>query len=238
MTKEISANSEIYASLMTYLLSRRRTDIVFAFSEKALHLDANCKDGYHYKALALSNSKLYEEALEFIELGLQRFPKDRDLLRQKSGIYLNKQNFEESVKILKQIMDEHPKDGEVMFQIAQLLDGALGRCEEAIGWYERAAESKLKSERSYLLMGEALIKFKKYKTAAKSFRKASKINPEHAYYLYKVACAEASAENEEKALKYLGKAIKLDPEKFIEAAKNTEEFESLRKSRAFKQLIG
>lgn len=238
MIKEMSKNSEIYTSTMRYFFSRRRDDIVYKFSDETLKIDPKSKDAYYFKSIALSNSKMNEDALKLIEEGLKKFPNDRDLLAQKSGVYLNMQDYEECVKIKKQLLKHHPKDVETMASLAQILQGSLGKKKEAAEWYEKAADHKAKTARTYLLIGDGLTKFQKYDKAAKCFEKASKKDPENAYYLYRRGGAEALRNKDEKALKYLRKAIELEPKRYKEMAKKAEAFKSLRNSSAFKQLVG
>ncbi|MGB5912382.1 MAG: hypothetical protein WBH31_14410 [Promethearchaeia archaeon] len=51
------------------------------------------------------------------------------------------------------------------------------------------------------------------------------------------ACIESLRDNKEKSLEYLIKAIDLD-KKYIDSAKSDEDFDNIRDSKEFKDLIG
>lgn len=68
-------NSALYQALYTSILLNLKKDIEgLAAAERILVLDAKNRDGFIYKATALSNLNRYDEAIKTISLGINQYP--------------------------------------------------------------------------------------------------------------------------------------------------------------------
>jgi len=85
--------------------------------------------------------------------------------------------------------------------------------------------------------GSALGKLGRNEEAIKCYNKAIKIDEKYADAWYNKACLESLRNNEQESIKYLRKAIELD-EIYIEKAKLDADFDNIRDSDEFKELIG
>ncbi|NRF40879.1 tetratricopeptide repeat protein [Pedobacter foliorum] len=87
----VRPNSALYQSLYaSTLLSLKRDNDGLAAAEKVLALDAKSRDGFIYKATALSNLKRIDEAIKTITQGISVYPDFYLMYKLRSFIY--KQN--------------------------------------------------------------------------------------------------------------------------------------------------
>ena len=85
--------------------------------------------------------------------------------------------------------------------------------------------------------GVALNDLEKPEDAIKCYNKALEINPDYTFPIYRKACLESLRNNKQESINYLKKVIEID-EKIIERVKLEADFDNIRDSDEFKELIG
>ena len=78
---------------------------------------------------------------------------------------------------------------------------------------------------------------KRFEEAETAFQEALEIDPRDSGTWYNKACSESLRNVREKAIEYLKRAIELD-KKYVEMAKSDEDFDNIRTSKEFKEIIG
>ncbi|NVM52238.1 MAG: tetratricopeptide repeat protein [Candidatus Helarchaeota archaeon] len=78
---------------------------------------------------------------------------------------------------------------------------------------------------------------KRYEDALEYYDKALLIDPNYSRAWYNKACVESLRNNKQESINYLKKVIELD-ENIIEKAKLEADFDNIRDSEEFKELIG
>ncbi len=113
---------------------------------------------------------------------------------------------------------------------------------EALEIYKELAE---KSPDAYLPdvamtqnnLGNLYRKLGKFEKAVKYFDEALDIDSDYSSAWYNKACVESLRHNKAQSLEFLKKAIELD-KKYMDLAKTDEDFDNIRDSKEFKELIG
>ena len=159
-------------------------------------------------------SKTYSKALKLYERGIKEFQKER---------------YKEAEPFFQQVLDEYPDEIEM---------GAQARKYLAICSQKTATrtEKKPSGVRELYARGVLLMNEEDYQTAIKYLEDARKRQPKDDAILYTLATAYSLIEEEQRALDYLEKAIKLNAANRV-YAKSEIDFDKLREKEEFRQLV-
>jgi len=113
----------------------------------------------------------------------------------------------------------------------------LGRYNDAIDCYNKALEIDPKHIDVWLNKGAALAWLKRYDQATECYDKSLALDRNYGIAWYNKACLESLRNNNEKSIEFLRKAIELDTH-WKNEARTEEEFNNVRDSKEFKELIG
>ena len=113
----------------------------------------------------------------------------------------------------------------------------LEKYEDAMKCYDKALEIDGRNTLAWYNKGTALSKLGKYEDAIECYDKALEIDMNYASAWYNKASLESLRNNKQESIKYLKKAIELD-EMYIEESKLEPDFDNIRDSDEFKELIG
>ncbi|MFO8020180.1 MAG: tetratricopeptide repeat protein [Promethearchaeia archaeon] len=122
----------------------------------------NAVDAYHH-ALKL-NSKFEYPLNNLLEI---------------SRYYYKKENFKETITLLKEIVQFQPDNASNWIRLG-LSYSKIGKFEKALKAYKHASVEEKKSERIYNNLGFVHYQLKNYKKAADSYLKALEVNPDYA----------------------------------------------------------
>ena len=107
----------------------------------------------------------------------------------------------------------------------------------ALKWLERAKTGQDASPMLHFCFGVVYQNKEKFAEAIKSFKRESELDPKEPSPFYNIACAYAQQGNEKEALEWLSKGIALHPD-FKKDARDDKDFDKIRNSSKFKELIG
>ncbi len=113
----------------------------------------------------------------------------------------------------------------------------LERYEEAIECYNKALEIDPEYIDALCNKGAALAWLKRYDQATECYDKSLTLDKNYGIAWYNKACLESLRNNNEKSIEFLRKAIELDTH-LKNDARTEEEFNNVRESKEFKELIG
>ena len=115
-------------------------------------------------------------------------------------------------------------------------DHKSGRLNRARTWYEKALRADPGCVVALNNLGVLLIKDKNYPAARSRFEKAIRLKPGYVDPYYNLACLFALTDQPEQALRYLKRAISIDPE-VREWAKKDTDLGNLRNLAGFKGIV-
>jgi len=156
---------------------------------------------------------------------------------EKAESYQFKGEHEESLELLNELLEDkrNLKIKEIWNNKAITLY-YLARYEVALESFNYALEIDPFYKFGIYGKGTTLPKLKRFEEALESYDKTLAIDPTYKDAWYNKACIESLQNNKDKALEHLKKAINLD-DKYKESAKADSDFNNIRDSQEFKELI-
>lgn len=154
------------------------------YLKEAIRIHPNYKNAY----LLLGNGHYYldqyQDAIDYYELCLQIDPNFGDAHRNLSvalrdaGRYFGEkeQNLQKSISYLKRSNSLNPKDYETL-RLLGVSHGFLGKHEEALSYFERAATAQPDLAQSYVSLYKAYANIGEKEKAEENYRKALNIDP-------------------------------------------------------------
>ncbi|MFW9772908.1 MAG: tetratricopeptide repeat protein [Candidatus Thorarchaeota archaeon] len=202
-------NRAMYYQLKAIILNQigKHQDAIDAIDE-AIKLNDKDIDFYKSKVTFMIAMNRDNEALKFIDLMIENFPKQilkMNLL--KSFIYFKIKDYNAGLNAIDEVLAEDPNNKPLQNNKALILV-KLNRLEEALETVEKLIEIDPEEGNSYDTYGEILMELKRYESAIVKFEKAIEINPS-GWYIFetyrKIAECYKSLGNIEEAEKYLKK---------------------------------
>ncbi|MDR2204627.1 MAG: tetratricopeptide repeat protein [Flavobacteriaceae bacterium] len=131
------------------------------------------KDFYEGAVRSLYDSKQYEDAIKYADLGVKKYPDNVTILNLKGLSYYNSGKGEEFVKILKNQIAANPKDSNSWLNLGEMLRENPATENEAADAYKKVVEidpnNKFAYMRlTYITMGDDEKTMEKYNTLRKS----------------------------------------------------------------------
>jgi len=161
--------------------------------------------------------------------------------------------YQEALEIRIELAEKNPEGYKPDVATTQnnlgVLYSDLGRFEEAETAYQKALEiSKELAEknpeaykpdvsRTQNSLGNLYFQLKRFEEAEAVFQEALEIDPRDNTTWYNKACIESLRNFKEKSIESLKRAIELD-KRYVEMAKSDEDFDNIRTSKEYKELIG
>lgn len=177
--------------------------------DKALSLGIN-PEALFNKGISLKKLNRLEEAQEIIEFLNEQKPNHPQILLARAEIYFAKEEYEESLKILKNVCDLTPalKDawllrGECEYKL-RLLNNALASAQKII-------ELDPNSPKSWSNAGAVLTELKQYQSAIEFLEKAVSINPNYVEAWNNLGLGFLELKEYDKALVSYQNAYRLNP---------------------------
>ncbi len=188
------------------------------------------------KGNSLIKAKKYNKAIMYFDGALEIDPKYKEAWSSK-GITLDElARYEEAIKCYDIALEIDWNYKEAWSSKGITLD-ELARYDEAIRYFDIALEIDPKYKEAWSSKGITLGKLARYEGAIECYDKALEIDPNDAYIWYNKSCVEALKNNRNEALILLKKALVLAPLLKVDA-KEDSDFDNIRDSKEFKELIG
>jgi tetratricopeptide (TPR) repeat protein len=207
----------------------------------------------------------YQESLEIIVELVEKnpdfyWPQEAMTLNQLGNMYSELKRFEEaesafleSIMIYKDLAKKNPdlyksnisetyNDLGILYSELKRFEEAETAYQEALEMYKELAEKnpdayKPNVARTQYNLGILYSKLKRFEEAETAYQEALEIDPKDSNTWYNKACLESLRNSRIKAIEYLDKAIGLD-KKYVEMAKSDKDFDNIRTSKEFKDIIG
>jgi len=207
----------------------------------------------YQEALEISK-QLAEKNPDAYKQNIARTQNSLGILYQKLGRFEEAEiAYQEALEIINELAEKNPDAYKQNIAMTQnnlgTLYRKLGRFEEAETAYIESLEIRVelakKSPKAYKLdvataqnnLGTLYSDIGRFEEAEKAYQEALEIDPRDSNLWYNKACLESLRNVREKAIEYLKRAIELD-KKYFEMAKSDEDFDNIRTSKEFKELIG
>jgi len=210
-------------------------------SNNALEIDPFYKFALLSKGAALVKLKRLEEALECIEKHLSIDQNDYKAWTNKGATLYHLERYQEALECYEKSLaiDQNNKltlnnKGVTLYH--------LERYQEALECYEKSLAIDQNYIDAWIGKGFTLEKLERYQEALECYEKSFAIDQNYTEAWidksawYKKACIESLQNNKDKAIEHLKKAINLD-DKCKEKAKQDSDFNNIRDSQEFKELI-
>jgi len=145
--------------------------------EEAIKLNPKHYDFYQRKIQLIISLGRDSEAIGLMDAIKEEFPKQSLKMNKiKSFVYFKIQDYETGVKIIDEVLEEHPDDKHVLNNKVYMLF-KLDRVEKALETAETLINIDPEDGNSYNTLGEMLMEGGKYKEALENFEEAIKLNP-------------------------------------------------------------
>ena len=207
----------------------------------------------------------YKEAMEIYKELTNKNPeaylRDVAMIQNNLGVlYGNLGRIEEAETAYKEVLkiynETADKSTEAYLPVVVVTQNNLGELYEKLGRIEEAEtaykevlkiynETADKSTEAYLPvvvvtqnnLGTLYWKLGRFEEAETAYNNLLDIDPNYSSAWYNKACLESLRNNKEKSIEFLKKAIEL-AKKYVDMAKTDEDFNNIRESKEFKELIG
>lgn len=161
-------------------------DLAIATIAKALAIDPNNADFLSNQALALKAAGRLEDAVKTLQKAFSLAPNDLEIVYNLGNAHAEHQQYQESAKCYRRILQDHPKDEDLKQALCYALQ-ALGNEYQLAGQFAKAesayqeAISVIGNEASlYFNLGNAKRELGKTAEAAKQYQKAIQLSPNDA----------------------------------------------------------
>ena len=217
------------------LINKGRNEEALDVLEKAIKINPEDWSVWDNLGRAYFNLKKYENALKCFDRALKLNPKNHELLYLKGLSLANIGRDEEAINCLNKALELNPD-----FISALLVKGEIllnrSHYEEALNCCDKVLEKEEANVAALGLKAIVLSKLNRYEDAIKCCDKILEIDQNNALAWYNKACFKAKLGESDDALKCLEKAVEID-EKYVEIAKNEEDFSNLKDNKKFLGLI-
>lgn len=142
---------------------------------------------------------------------------------------MHNEEFEKAIRCFEDIVSEHSDEPEIQERSKVLIHA----CEKKL---QDKGRTVLRSADDHYNVGIAELNRRETASAIQHLEHALKLTPKADHVLYALAAANAVQGNSSEALSYLKQAVSYRPENRFLAARDSD-FESLRDSSEFKQLV-
>jgi tetratricopeptide (TPR) repeat protein len=185
---------------------------------------------------ALYDLGRYEDAIESYDKALEFKPNLWGAWYSRGIVLYDLGRYEDAIESYDQTLAVKFDKHEAWFNRGIALDD-LGRYEEAIASYDQALAVKPDLHEAWDNRGYILSNLERYEEALISYDKALQIQPDHANAYYNKAYCYGLQKKIDLAIESLQHAITLDS-KYRDMAKTDSDFDGIRDSDRFRELIG
>ena len=209
-TDELKA--DLWSEQGSLLVAKKEYQEAIEVYEKALEIKLDYNQAWKGKGNALRHLGRYEEAIEAYEKALQIEPDYYKAWNAKGNALFSLGRYEEAIACYDKAIEIQP-DYHRAWKNKGVALGNLGKHEQAIAAFEKTLQLQPDDYNLWYNKGVALHNLKRYEEALACYDKAFEL-----------------------AIENLQQAINLD-KKYLEYAKNDADFDSLRESDRFQELI-
>ncbi len=148
-----------------------------------------------------------DEGLEAaVTFGEGLFPGSGAVRLRRAHLLSIRGHFDEALALLRELQQTEPDNTDVSYAMGAVY-GMMGRAQEAIDCYQRAARDGYELDVVYGNIGDEYYNMGQLDRAAHYYHKAVEVNPEESRSLYNLACTEAERGNGEAAAEFFKKLV-------------------------------
>ena len=188
------------------------------------------------KGNILAADQNYEAAIESYDKALEVKPDKYEALNNRGTALSALGRYEAAIESYDKALKTKPDKYEAWYNRGNALSD-LGQKEAAIASYDKALEVKPDYHEAWYNRGNALSDLGRYEEAIASYDKALEVKPDKYEAWYNKACCYGLQKNVDLAIESLKHAIALDS-KYRDIAKTDSDFDGIRDSDRFRELIG
>jgi superkiller protein 3 len=219
------------------LKNLERYEEAIACYDKAIEIEPDYYSDWRNKGDAFFYLKRYEDAVACYDKAIEIQPDDDYAWGHKGAALGNLKRHEEAIACYDKAIEMQPDDDYAWNSKGYLLEYYFKRYKEAIACYKKAIKIKSDNPDYYNDIGINFVNLERYEKAITAYDKALKIKPDYSKTWYNKACCCSLQGNAELAVKNLQKAINLNGKECLEWAKTDTDFDSIRESDHFQELI-
>lgn len=219
----------------TILINKGRNEEALGSLERASKINPEDWSVWDNLGRAYFNLKKYENALKCFDRALKPNPENHGILYLNGLSLANIGRDEEAINCLDKALELNPDFISALLAKGEIL---LNRShyEEALNCCDKVLEKEEANIAALGLKAIVLSKLNRYEDAIKCCDKILEIDQNNALAWYNKACFKAKLGESDDALKCLEKAVEID-EKYVEIAKNEEDFSNLKDNKKFLDLV-
>lgn len=152
-----------------------------------------------------------DEALETaVNYGERLFPGSGEVRLRRAHLLSIRGQYDEALRILKTLEQTEPDNTDVCYAMGAVY-GMMGRSQEAIACYQRAASDGYELDMVYGNIGDEYYNLGQLERAAEYYRRAVSVNPEESRSLYNLACTEFERGNGEAGVEFFNRLVEERP---------------------------
>ncbi|MHA1809856.1 MAG: tetratricopeptide repeat protein [Candidatus Heimdallarchaeaceae archaeon] len=204
--------------------------------QKAIEIDPEDAVAWGNLGVAFGKQDNHEKAHECYQKLVEINPEDAKAWRSLGVAFGKQDNHEKALECFKRLVEIEPEDAIAWINLGIAYE-RQDNLKKAIECYQKALEINQEDTVAWNSVGIAYLKQNNLKKAFKCFQKAVELEPKNAGALYNIACLNALQNENVKAIKDLKKAIEFD-EKYCEMAKEDSDFDNIKDTKEFKELVG
>jgi tetratricopeptide (TPR) repeat protein len=203
--------------------------------DKALEIDPEDSSTWFNKGNALSTLNKHQEAIECYDKALEIDPEDLSTWFNKGNALISLKHHQKAIECYNKVLEIDPENSSAWVNKGNALNN-LNKYQNAIECYNKVL--KIEPETTGVLdnKGRALSKLNRYEEAIECYNKALKLDLNNPIIWYNKACVESVHNNKGKSVESLKKAIDLD-KNFVDFAITDEDFDNIRKTKEFQDLL-
>jgi tetratricopeptide (TPR) repeat protein len=154
---QMAAKEEPARAEISYIIARSYLDMnnykqSAGFFEKAIALDSSKVNWIYEAGLVFYAVPDYKKSLTYIELaGAKGYKKSNDYLENLGNAYINVNEYEKGIEVLKEVMKRKPSDQELIYQVAQAYFKAKKYQEAIDTWDIALALDKTNANALYMI---------------------------------------------------------------------------------------
>lgn len=218
-----------------FFMEGRYSEAIASY-EKALKIHPEMADTWNNRGVVLTRLQKYEDAIASYDRALQVRPEYPDAWNNRGVCLLELQQYQEAIVSYEQAIKVKPDYADAWNNRGVSL-AKLQNYQEAVKSYNQALAIKNDYSDAWNNRGVSLTKLGIYGEAIACYDNATKLRPDFFSAWYNKARCYALQDRVEEAIETLKKAMSLNAKYAREMAKQEADFESIRHTDDFQQLI-
>lgn len=200
-----------YIEILKKVITEKKTSKKIFKSSDSLSEDMSTKSQYMMHSLLVHVDKFTDSVISSFN-NIFNLTKDEsvDIYRHMSNNYLNKQNNQKAIPLLKKVIELNPDDAESKYQLGSIYF-AQENYDEANTFFNEAIQLNPDNADYRFAIGLGYEQKELFDEAVTSLQKAADLNPENPEVYYRLGIIFDFQEKSKEAVEFFQKAIDLNP---------------------------